>query len=217
MTCRARRCASKAGRNATPTRGTIHEHSSFYFLPLLQMATVKRNILDYEEKVGRRSLTLRRQFNSALLQAGAKRKKGEDHPDESPASKKTKNKHGKQEYACETKDGKFTGRTIPVSDCKGNNVFKRVEDENGNKIGQKEMRYRPSGTICEESESALDCTPVDKQFIVNILTNRGYGSDINILDEINVTDPKNRELALAEAMHNRDLLSRFPQFNDDER
>ena len=62
----------------------------------------------------------------------------EDHPDESPASKKTKNKHGKQEYACETKDGKFTGRTIPVSDYKGNNVFKRVEDENGNKIGERD-------------------------------------------------------------------------------
>ena len=107
------------------------------------MAEFKRSIIEYERITGRKLLELRRLFNSAILEGGAKRKRGE----EMSIHKKHKNQ---REFACETNEhGAYTGNKIEVTDCKGNGVFRRIKDSNE----VKEMRYRSSdrGSVCEES------------------------------------------------------------------
>ena len=120
-----------------------------------------KRVKEFEKLTGVKNHKLRRKL---MLYGGGKRK----HIKQSGSSSKRREFVGQDyttpgtslhEYACETDaNGAYTGRKIIVTDCEGNGVMVNREGRT------KEMRYRRSdrGSVCEDSEAALDCNPADR-------------------------------------------------------
>ena len=122
-----------------------------------------KRVKEFEELTGVKNDVLRRKL---MLYGGVVKRK---HKKQGGSSSKRREFVGQDyttpgtslhEYACETDaNGAYTGNKIIVNDCAGNGVI--VNKRNGIR---KEMRYRQSdrGSVCEDSEAALDCTPADR-------------------------------------------------------